>query len=381
MEYWRGRYRPISSSEVMIDERNQYSVYASECMLLPGYIEQSITLDLSTSEEDKRFLRYSIEFEVEPDRDQRGHIYRGYSQSHRLGETREGYAMSFLKTLEELHGKTKRAIERRRHSPYEETKRAIGRKRHCFGKLKYISDILEAARKNESLLVHQPKLKLLEKSSGRKTWQAQFIRRGASGTMEEDYERREVRRDKTLGRINKSRVARGFGIHISNNEKRSRKREERMRYPSHSDAESTGSRETASSVGSYYGSSHGRRRRSSSRNHDGYRGYESLDDDYDTRSRASSVFSKPGRSSSHGSRSSVSSGSSRSNSDYGSRYRSGHNNYQTDDQFRKPPSYPPDFQHGYETKDLPRPNEPYPGRSRSLYPSHYPPQYPPQYPV
>ncbi|TEY76463.1 hypothetical protein BOTCAL_0058g00100 [Botryotinia calthae] len=362
MEYWRGRYRP----EVMIDERNEYSVYASECMLIPGYIEQSITLDLSTLEEGKRFLRYSIEFEVEPDRDQRGHIYRGYSQSHRLGETREGHAISFLKTLEALHGKTKRAIERKRHPLYEETKRAIGRKRHCLGKLKYISDVLEATLRNESLLVHQPRLKLLEKSSGRKTWQAQFIRRGASGTTEEDYERREVRRDRTLGRINKSRVARGFGIHVSNNEKRSRKREERMRYPSHSDAESTGSWETASSVGSYYGSSHGRRRRSSSRNHDGYRGYESLDDDYDTRSHVSSVFSKLGRSSSYGSsRSSVSSGSSRSDPEYGSRHRSYRTNYP-----RKQPMYQSDDNHGYEstsTEDTPWSHAQYPGA-----PAQYP---------
>ncbi|KAF5878697.1 uncharacterized protein Bfra_000864 [Botrytis fragariae] len=362
------KYRP-KSSKVMIDESERYSVYASECMLLPGYMEQSITLDMGTHGERRRFLRYSIEFEVEPEPGQRdskhGYIYGGYSQSHRLGKTKEGEVRSFLKTLKALHKKTRERIELNDHR---------------FKKLEYVSAVLKAALEKGSLLVHQRKLELLE--HGRDTRQARFIRPGARKTKQEktrrekEYERREVRRDETLGRINNSRVAEKLGVQLRNNEKRSRKRHDRMRYPSQSDAESTGSWETASSVDSYSEPSHGRRRRSSSRHYDGYTsGYhedDSSDDESDTRSHASTVFSKSRRPSSYGSRSSISSGSSRSNSDYMSRHRSGrHNNYQTNDQLRKPPSHPPNFKHGYgtiPTEDLPYPDEPYPGRAQPYHP-------------
>ncbi|TGO62196.1 hypothetical protein BCON_0021g00080 [Botryotinia convoluta] len=357
-------------SERRKDKDRKYSVYASECMLLPGYIEQSITLDEGTNEKGRKFWKRTIRFEVDPESVQRdsehGHTYRGYSQSHRLGKTAPGEVRSFKGTVRKIHNEMKQAIK----------------DGHCFGKLKYISDVLENALRKGSLLVHQSKLRALEKPSGRQTWLAQFIRLGARETerkitkREEKYEKREVRRDETLDRINNFRVVRGLGVQLRNNEKRSRKRQKRIRYPSRSDAESTGSWETASSVDSYSDPSHGRRRRSSSRHYDGYAsGYhedDSSDDEYDTRSQASSVSSKPGRSSSYGSRSSVSSGSSRSNSEYGSRHRSGHKNYQTNDQLRKPPSYSPDFEHGYGTippEDLlPYPDEPYPGRARSHYP-------------
>ncbi|TGO34928.1 hypothetical protein BHYA_0176g00090 [Botrytis hyacinthi] len=359
------------SSERRKDKDREYSVYASECMLLPGYIEQSITIDEGTNEKGMKFWKRSIRFEVDPESAQidseHGHIYGGYSQSHRLGKIVPKKARYFKRTVSGVHDNMKQEIE----------------KGHRFGTLKYISDVLEKALREGSLQVSQRKMKLLEKPIGRETWQAPFIRLGARETerkitkREERHKRREYRRDDTLGRINNSRVARGFGVQLSNNEKRSRKRHDRMRRPSQSDAESTGSRETASSVDSYYSDpSHGRRRRSSSRHYDGYAsGYnedDSSDDESDTRSYASSGFSKPSRSSSYGSRSSVASGSGRSDSEYRSRHRSDrYNNYQTDDQLRKPASYPPDFKHGYGTiprEDLPYPNEPYPGRVRSHHP-------------
>ncbi|KAF7913830.1 uncharacterized protein EAF01_000236 [Botrytis porri] len=242
---------------------------------------------------------------------------------------------------------------------------------HRCGKLDYISDVLEVALSEGSLLVHQWKLEVLENPFGRRrNWQAQFIRLGACETgirkRGEKYKRRDVSRDDTFGRFNNSRVARGLGVQLSNNEKRSRKRHDRMRRPL------------------------AKRRRSSPRHYDGYTsGHnedDSSDDDSDTRSYASSGFSKPSRSSSYGSRSSVASGSSRSNSEYGSRHRSGrHNKYQTNDQLRKPPSHQPDFKHGYGSippdygtrppgygtippEGLPYPDEPYPGRSQPHYP-------------
>ncbi|KAF7937777.1 uncharacterized protein EAE97_007573 [Botrytis byssoidea] len=351
------------------DKDGEYSVYASECMLLPGYIEQSITIDKSTNEKGIKFWKRSIRFEVDPALAQidseHEHIYGGYSQSHRLGIIVPKKARRFRSTVREIHDKMKGKIK----------------KGHRFGTLEYISDILEKALREGSLQVNRRKMKLLEKEAGRKTWQAPFIRPKA-GTerkitkREERDKRREYRRDDTLGRINNSRVARGFGVQLSNNEKRSRKRHDRMGRPSQSDAESTGSWETVSNTNSYYSEpSHGRRRRSSSRHYDGTSGYnedDSSDDESDTRSYASSGFSKPSRSSSYGSRSSVASGSSRSDSEYRPRHRNDrYSNYQTDDQLRKPPSYPPDFKHGYGTiprEDLPYPNEPYPGRARSDHP-------------
>lgn len=338
-------------------------------MLLPGYIEQSITIDEGANEKGRKFWKRSIRFEVDPESAQRdsehGHIYRGHSQSHRLGKTAPREARSFKRIVRKIHGDMKQAIK----------------DGYRFGKLKYISDVLEKSLRKGSLLVNQSKLEVLENPSGRRTWQAPFIRLGARETerkitkREEKYRKRESRRDDTLGRINNSRVARGFGVQLSNNEKRSRKRHDRMRRPSQSDAESTGSWETASSADSYYPDpSHGRRRRSSSRHDDDYRYQDddSSDDESDTRSYASSGFSKPSRSSSYGSRSSVSSGSGRSDSEYRSRHRSDrYSNYQTNDELRKPPSYPPNFKHGYGTiprEDLPYPNEPYPGRARSHHP-------------
>ncbi|TGO27444.1 hypothetical protein BPAE_0042g00570 [Botrytis paeoniae] len=366
----RGRKHRSESSEKIKGKNRSYSVYASECMLLPGYIEQSITLDRGTNEKGRKFWKRSISFEVDLESVQRDSehrlIYRGCSQSHRLGKTTPKKARTFWRTVRAIH---------------QTTKRTIKDGRPCFGKLDYISNVLEAALEEGSLLVHQPKLEVLENPSGRRTWQAQFIRLGASETgimkREEKYKRREVRRDDTLGRINNSRVARGLGVQLSNNEKRSREWHDRMRRPSKSDTESTGSWETASSVDSYSEPSHARRRRSSSRHHDGYASRyhedDSSDDEYDTRSHASTVFSRPSRSSSYGSsRSSVTSGSSRSNSEYGSRHRSGrHNKYQTNDQLRKPPSHPPDFKHGYGTippEGLPYADEPYPGRAQPYYP-------------
>ncbi|KAF7906025.1 hypothetical protein EAF00_000304 [Botryotinia globosa] len=356
-------------SERRKDKNGEYSVYASECMLLPGYIEQSITIDESTNEKGIKFWKRSIRFEVDPESAQidseHEHIYGGYSQSHRLGIIVPKKARYFKRTVRRIHDKMEQDIK----------------KGHRFGTLKYISDVLEKALRKGSLQVNKRKMKLLEEAD-RETWQAPFIRPGA-GTgrkitkREERYKRREYGRDDALGRIKNVRVAREFGVQLSNNEKRSRKRHDRMRRPSQSDAESTGSWETATGVDSYYSDPpHGRRRRTSSRHYDGYtNGYnedDSSDDESDTRSYASSGFSNPSRSSSYGSRSSVASGSGRSDSQYRSRHRGGrYNNYQNDDQLRKPSSYPPDFKHGYGTiprEDLPYPNEPYPGRARSHHP-------------
>ncbi|KAJ8069929.1 hypothetical protein OCU04_000338 [Sclerotinia nivalis] len=378
----RGKHKFIKYCPRSREEKREsisYSVYASECMLLPGFIEQSVTLDIGTHEGRKRFLRYSITYEVETDTNSRsGHrdgeyelVYGGNSQAHRLGKTKPGKMRSFLKTLERLHREAQQTIE---NNCYR------------FKKLDYISAILQAALRKGSLLVHQHKLELLEHS--RNAHQARFIKPGVRLTerqrtkKETRHERREVRRDKTFGRINESRVARGFGIQLSNNEKRSHKRHERMRRPSHSDAGSTSSWETASNADFSPGSSRGRRHRGSSRSYDGHSSrYDEDDssdddDDDDTRSHASTVFSKPSHSSSSGSsRSSASSSrSGRSNSEYGSRYRSGNSSFETNEQLREPPRHPPDFKHGYGTippQNLPYPNEPYPGRNQPYYPYDY----------
>ncbi|KAF7915816.1 uncharacterized protein EAE98_009309 [Botrytis deweyae] len=356
----RGRRHRSKSGEKK-DKYREYSVYASECMLLPGYIEQSITLDEGTNETGRDIWKRSIRFEVDPKSVQRdsehGHTYRGYSQSHRLGKTAPGELKSFKGIVRSIHDKMKEAIKNG----------------HRFGKLEYISAVLEKALRKGSLLVHQSKLEVLENPSGRRTWQAQFIRLGARDTerkitkREKKHEKREVRRDERLDRINNSRVARGLGVQLSNNEKRSRKRHDRMRRPSRSDAESTGSWETGSSADSYYSDpSHGRRRRSSSRHYDGYTsGYDeddSSDDESDTRSYASSGVSKPSRSSSYGSRSSVASGSGRSDSEYESRHRSGrYNNYPYDDRANNPYAYRSDDPYAY------RANDPYAYRANDSY--------------
>ncbi|APA06653.1 predicted protein [Sclerotinia sclerotiorum 1980 UF-70] len=380
----RGKHKFLKHCPKSREEKREnisYSVYASECMLLPGFIEQSVTLDIGIHEGRTRFLRYSITYEVEPDTHSRsGHkdneheiVYGGNSQAHRLGKTKPGKMRTFLKTLEKLHGETQQTIENNYYR---------------YKKLDYISAILKAALRKGSLLVHQHKLELLERS--RDAHQSRFIKPDVRLTerqrtdKEKRHERREVRRDKTFGRINESRVARGFGIQLSNNEKRRHKRHERMRRPSHSDAGSTGSWETVSNADFSPGPSRGRRHRGSSLSYDGHSSrYDEDDssssDDDDTKSHASTVFSKPSRSSSSGSgssRSSISSSSrsGRSKSEYGSRYRSSNSAYETNEQLREPPRYPPDFKHGYGSippQDLPYPNETYPGRNQPYYPHDY----------
>lgn len=325
-------------------------------------MEQTIMLDKGIHEGRRRLMRFPVEMEVEgTNNKQQEHLllHQGHGQAHRLGKTKPGKMRSFLRTVE----KFKAQYGNHHHHHH----------RHIEDiQLGYISAVLNSALRKGTLLVRQRELALLERP--RKSHQAQFIRKGIRRT-----EREKSKKDKYIDRMNDSRVAKNwFGVQVNNSESRSHRKHERMRRGSQSDTESSGSWETASSVDFSPSSIH-RKRHGSSGHHsdDGYSsrydedGYSSSDDDDDTRSQASTVFSRSSRASSRSS-SSGSSRSKRSNSRHGSGHNKSGEYAETMEQFQRPPEHPPHWKHGYgyippediPPENLPYPHEPYPGKYR-----------------